>query len=1186
MISFQQTTCLLLHLFLLIYSAAAAADATNLNVNTPDQFILEEIPVGSLIIDLADFLKAYESNTTSVEKISTTLVVSGEQQTPTTDQLEENLIQPAENSESSNEAADEDAQYFTFVDDSKSSNENIYFILDSTTGRLTSKRFLDRESMCMNKHCANNCNEDEADSSLRGSCRMSLKVLAIPSYKIVNMNIVVQDINDNVPAFRNEQVVRSVVENLPVGHRIPIDLAVDPDAGLNAVQTYTLVNSNAVIDETFSLQFDDSPDSLMRLYLLVKKKLDRETRPEYNLTIRACDAGVPKNFCGELSLVIHLIDQNDNNPIFEKSVYTFPINENTRAGLVVGKVRAVDEDEGLNGKITYTMLGSSDSSASFFDLNADSGVLTLKKSIDFEINQFFRMSIEARDSGVGSLPAYTTIEVTVVDENDNAPVVSVNFLDTIHRNKSADGSQTRIYLRENVQADTYLAFVNIHDKDKNTRLDWQLYVNGKELRSDDYLNYFKVNKLNAHSFTLNTGVKSNVIFDREKYDMLNVSIKGIDTDMQQRSTFTFFNFTIVLIDENDNAPQFDRELFALALNENNRIDDVIHQFRAVDLDLAENGQIEYSLEDAANIDFVYVEPKSGFLKAARVFDREKRDRYEFFILARDSPRNIDEQRTSRVRCVLSILDINDNRPAITYEVLSPGLVDIRHTNGTYMEVRFDENMSKSVKLVRLKCVDPDSGRNGETKLELVDANAGFGLSNAGELFVSAAAELDREVKTSFDLVASCRDNGLQKLNTSLKIRVVLNDLNDNCPKVIVDKADGLVESRFVSINGKNGSEMLVYERFYTDNDALGINSELQFLLESHADVFKLSVNRIDPKIFRAKLILLFNLVDMKFGKYVVKLRIRDSGLTPCVRNDYLVVYLADNDTQSERELIEKMKVYPDLYVNDVYEREAGDVMGDGSLDAANKAMNRLFFGFSSYGMKGTSEKISNSFLLTFIFIISVLVLAIVLLFFVLVFLCRSLSRKFKKSKQHRPLHDNASSIKVRNYSQVELNKSDRASDAATTTHSSRLNSSNSSDTNSDSGMGGIPSSFEDSRSAEIKNLLVGGEEKCRRPVAAVMRDADTMRRNRLSLSMNSSNESATGDSALSSLLYTREFSLTSSQDDNIATSNQCITTMANTTTIVNRYPSNMTPNTAERISANSIKVNRLFLCRLKRKCLK
>jgi len=64
--------------------------------------------------------------------------------------------------------------------------------------------------------------------------------LVIPSYSIVSLNIIIQDINDNKPLFRVSSMTESVPENVPIGYRIPIDFAYDPDVGVNTIQFYSL----------------------------------------------------------------------------------------------------------------------------------------------------------------------------------------------------------------------------------------------------------------------------------------------------------------------------------------------------------------------------------------------------------------------------------------------------------------------------------------------------------------------------------------------------------------------------------------------------------------------------------------------------------------------------------------------------------------------------------------------------------------------------------------------------------------------------------------------------------------------------------------------------------------------------------------------------------------------------------
>lgn len=170
-----------------------------------------------------------------------------------------------------------------------------------------------------------------------------------------------------------------------------------------------------------------------QLFLVVKKRLDRETISQYNLTISACDGGVPSN-CGNLKLVLNILDINDQNPVFLKSHYKFSVLEDQTPGAVIGQIDAVDSDEGVNGQVRYSIIGSNPNSMEknnllkYFNLDTNSGQLILKSALDYEDKQFFSFGVEAKDAGVGSLPAYATVDILVVDVNDNSPEISVSFL--------------------------------------------------------------------------------------------------------------------------------------------------------------------------------------------------------------------------------------------------------------------------------------------------------------------------------------------------------------------------------------------------------------------------------------------------------------------------------------------------------------------------------------------------------------------------------------------------------------------------------------------------------------------------------------------------------------------------------------------------------------------------------------
>lgn len=915
-------------LLIALFYSIASVHCLGTYIYLSDKLIQEEIPIGSLIADIADEISNSNIQTSQNEYLDST-----------------------------------ESQHFTFLDDVKSSTENTYFLLDSITGRVTSKRYLDRESMCFNKHCANNCEPN-------GTCIMNLKILTIPSYNIASLNILIQDINDHKPQFRNEILEQTIAENVPIGYRIPLDLAYDPDIGLNSIQSYNLVTKIAPFDLEHNLNES-------YLSLVVKQRLDRETMSQYNLTISACDGGTPSN-CGLLKLTLYLLDINDNNPLFDRSYYTFHVTENQPENTLIGQVKATDLDLGLNSKIKYSLLNNP---SDYFDLNSETGELRLRKPLDYEKEQYFNLNIEAKDCGVGSLPAYALVEVNVLDLNDNPPEISVSFLNLLQRNSS------EIYVHENLEANKFIAHVSISDRDsdENNRLEWKVYVNKKELtlpsvlisdQMDDSL--LRINKLNANSFTINTGPRSNILFDREKLDRLNISIVAND-----RVNWAFYNFSLILLDLNDNYPQFEKNFYELNINENNYLDQLIHKFNAIDLDQAENGQVIYSVE---GVQVVYIEPLTGYLRASRVFDRELKDSYEFFVLARDNAKEIADRKITRVKCKLNIIDLNDNRPNIFYN--SSALKFKKFSNKTDLVLNLNEDLSVSSQLIKFHCDDADLGPNAETSFKLSSTSQEiipFKITSEGKFYLDK--KLDREFQDFYELTLVCQDNGAIKLNSSLNLKIEILDSNDNCPKNLY-KDEKSLKSIFLNKDLKFPRQ--IFDEYYMDDD-LGPNAELNFKLENYLQEFKLSVNKSKeskPLVYSLKFELKKNQSEFKLGKYVIKIRINDLGSPACEKEDYFIVYIGNRLNPTEAKLIQSLS----NNISFINDPEPGQAFKE-SLKS---------FNFSS-------QKFRNERLLLIGFISILILLGSIFSFIILIYYCR----KSQKRQNKKP---GIEGLKVRNYS--------------------------------------------------------------------------------------------------------------------------------------------------------------------------
>jgi len=1012
-------------------------ESLNSYIYLPDKYIHEEISIGSLIVDIADELEKQKSTTI-------------------TNSIESKLVT---NSDTSTEM-----QHFTFLEDVKSSTENTYYLIDSITGRITSKRYLDRESMCINKHCMEQCDLNQiTKQNLTLNCKMNLKVLLIPSYDIVNLNIIIQDLNDNKPQFRIDLINQTLPENVPIGYKIPIDLAYDPDAGINSIQNYTLLSASDDYN-TFQL-IQQTLDS--ELALIVKQKLDREKIAQYNLSISACDGGVPSS-CGQLRIILNLMDINDHNPIFSKDIYSFNVLENMPAGTLIGQVYAFDADEGINGKIKYSLIGGNggnghaDSSQSnennYFSLDSNTGVLTLNSAkLDYETEQHFSLTVEAKDSGVGSLPAYATIDIFVQDKNDNMPEISVSFFNTLKRNG------TNIYLKENYEPNKFLALVSLADRDsgENARLDWKVNVNNEEItKSSSNQQLLSLNVLNANSFTINTGTKANVLFDREKNENLNVTI--VSWDYGEHTNTAVYNFMIYLLDENDNAPRFEKSEYSLNIYENNEINKIIFRFNATDADLNENAQIVYMLEflgdHLENEKFVQIDETTGILRATQAFDREFKDTYSFYVIARDSSVDLNKRLWTKVKCTLNILDVNDNRPQLNFN--NTAIPYKEYSNKSLLVLRLDENIPLNTSLVDFVCTDFDTNSNGRIKFALNYLknfqHQPFKLTDDGELLVDK--KLDREFIDSYEMQIVCSDqsdNKLKRLNSTLYLNIKINDVNDNCPRSLTnssalsvseDYLDNTLSiqarTKFINKNvllletTNNKSDLFTVN--YTDSD-IGKNGELKFQLQTHADLFTIKIDRKSVDYMHTHLLIYTIRIELKedasnllkIGKYLLKLKINDNGYPSCIKTETFILYVGTSgEANSQSALIDLLKsIYTANKRTDENALNADFINDQDDQDTSSYDLNDEetdLIQFKSI-QQNTHHRppILNLFKNSQYVIIFILIATLILISLLLSSICLIYCFKKKRSKSIRKAAD---TLKVKNYRSSSSSNSSSNSD--------------------------------------------------------------------------------------------------------------------------------------------------------------
>uniref|UniRef100_A0A8C7WRY6 Cadherin domain-containing protein n=1 Tax=Oryzias sinensis TaxID=183150 RepID=A0A8C7WRY6_9TELE len=166
--------------------------------------------------------------------------------------------------------------------------------------------------------------------------------------------------------------------------------------------------------------------SLTNYYnLITEQQLDRESVPEYQITIIATDCGSPP-LTSSQTINLKVSDINDNAPQFDQNFFFAHIQENNSPGHSIFTVRAYDSDWGQNARITY-LLDDTQMSGSpittFVSLNSETGVLSAVRSLDYEQIKQLEFVVKAQDGGSPPLSSNTTVILRVQDQNDNPPQV-------------------------------------------------------------------------------------------------------------------------------------------------------------------------------------------------------------------------------------------------------------------------------------------------------------------------------------------------------------------------------------------------------------------------------------------------------------------------------------------------------------------------------------------------------------------------------------------------------------------------------------------------------------------------------------------------------------------------------------------------------------------------------------------
>ncbi|XP_053179575.1 protocadherin alpha-3-like [Scomber japonicus] len=619
-----------------------------------------------------------------------------------------------------------------------------FFEVNLKSGYLYVNERIDREELC-------------ADES---KCTVSVEAVINNPLKLYRVEIEIRDVNDHSPSFNTKSQTLDIAENTLPGFRFALSEASDADVGKNGVSAYKLSPNEYFTLATHTRGESISPE------LVLQKALDREKKPNMQLTLTAVDGGIPSK-SGTSEIEINVLDSNDNAPVFSSTLYKIRLLENIPIGTAVITLNATDADEGPNSEIIFSLRSKDqDHILDTFKIDPDTGIISVKGQIDYEEKKAFEIRAEARDKGQPPMSAHSKVLVEVIDVNDNAPEITVtSLLSTVN---------------EDAGLGTAIALVSVLDRDsgKNGEVKCEILNNVPFKLESNYKNYFSL-VVDGH-------------IDREITPQYNVTISATDEGTPPLSNISVI--TVHVSDVNDNAPHFPERVINVYVKENSKVGTVIKSVTATDADVSNNGQVTYSLLDigSKSLSFptmVHVNSETGDIVSLQSFNFEELKTFQFKVQATDSG---VPPLSSNVTVNVFILDENDNNPA----VLAP-----YSEHGSVNSESIPYSAEAGYFVAKIRAVDADSGYNALLSYHLSEpkGNNLFRIGTSSGEIRTKRRMSDNDLKTH-PLVVLVSDNGEPSLSATVSIDVV----------VVESTADIQTQFRHVPVKEDSFSDLNLY----------------------------------------------------------------------------------------------------------------------------------------------------------------------------------------------------------------------------------------------------------------------------------------------------------------------------------------------------------------------------------------
>ncbi|XP_051790253.1 protocadherin gamma-A11-like [Erpetoichthys calabaricus] len=460
----------------------------------------------------------------------------------------------------------------------------------------------------------------------------------------------------------------------------------------------------------------------------------------------------------------------------------YSIPEEMTRGTFVGNVA---KDLGLDNQRLKTRRARiyTEGETEYIELNVNKGILVIKDRIDREqlcetispCSLNFQIVLE-------NPMQFHRISVEIIDINDNDPTFPENSMHLEISESSPPGALFSL----------------------PSAVDSDVGVNTLQLYSITPNDHFKLRTKEHNTGRNSVDLVLEKHLDREKQEKHILMLTAVDGGEPQRSSTIEIEITV--LDANDNAPIFSKEVYKIAVLENCLIGSVLIKVNATDADKGINGQIKYFFTHISNNakDLYKLNEETGEIRVTAQIDYEKNKMYEMTVQAKDIGGLVGS-----CKVIIEVTDVNDNVPFINLMSISN---------------QISEDSLPGTVIAIINVQDKDSGRNGQV-ICFIDNNIPFKLKSSLNNFYSLETDgiLDREKTPQYNITIVATDQGEPSLSATYAILLAVSDVNDNPPR--------FEQQRYTTYIMENNSPGSSFFSLRAKDDDSGVNSKITYFVQ-------------------------------------------------------------------------------------------------------------------------------------------------------------------------------------------------------------------------------------------------------------------------------------------------------------------------------------------------------------------